>query len=809
MDKQERLGELTLDEKCELVVGKDSWTVNGCERLGIPEWTTSDGPVGVRGRGNGVGLVMPGPSALAATWDPEAVEEVGEVLARECVDRSVDLLLAPTTNLHRSPLAGRHFESYSEEPVLSSRLAVAFITGVQAMGVGACIKHFVANDQETNRMTIDVRVDERALREVYLPPFESAVREAGVRAVMAAYNYVNGTHACAHSELLDGVLRDEWGFEGIVVSDWFAMKDTLGPALNGLDLEMPGPGLCWGAGKLADSVRAGAVSEAAIDDKVLRVLEFLDWRGRLDSATSHSEVEHSRSEDTDVAYRAALGACVLVKNENQTLPIAPDTSVALIGPAWEDFTILGGGSASLRPLRQPDLLGQLRSRLGDGCIGFVGGPERSRVPHALDDEWLIGDPPALVEVFDGWSCQGPPLMSSAGTRVRHLWTTADFLRGRTAVTVRQQVTIRPPRPGDYRVCALAPDVVTVYLNDTKIATSLGNDLKVDMASAAATTVTLEGGRTYVFTVEAVCDLGKFPGAGIDFRMDELTDDFDDICQRAEELAAIADLAVVAVGSTPQWESEAVDRPELALPARQSDLVRRVLAAQPNTAVLLNCGAPVELPWIDDVRALLLAWYPGQEGDRAVTDILTGQCDPEGRMPTTWARRIEETPANDNFPGDGTSVTYDEGVFVGFRHFDRHEIEPLIPFGHGGSYTTFQWGDASVDRQPDQWLVRVPVTNTGHRRGSEVVQAYVGPAERQADRPDKVLAGFAKIRLDPGETKVATVELARRSFEVWDTKRGSWRLPSGQYAVSIGASATDLRSRTVISVGEVQTTDAER
>ncbi|MDH3706838.1 MAG: beta-glucosidase, partial [Acidimicrobiia bacterium] len=330
----ELLEQLTLEEKCGLVVGQTAWIVSGCERLGIPDWTVSDGPVGVRGRAMGPGLVVPGPSALAATWDVELVDDIGRALGEECSDKHVQLLLAPTVNIHRVPVGGRHFECYSEDPELTSRVAVAYIDGVQSQGVGACIKHFVANDQEYERHEVDIRVDERALREIYLPPFEAAVKEAGVRSVMGAYNYVNGSHACAHDELLIDLLKGEWGFDGFVVSDWGAVKDTIQSGNGGLDLEMPSPGRFWGQGKLAAAVERGDVAEAAVDDKVRRLLEFLEWCGELGEDTDHTEHPTERPEARALARRAGAESTVLIHDRVGLLPLDPArlSSVALIGP---------------------------------------------------------------------------------------------------------------------------------------------------------------------------------------------------------------------------------------------------------------------------------------------------------------------------------------------------------------------------------------------------------------------------------------------------------------------------------------------
>ena len=793
------MAELTLAEKCRLVVGKGSWIVNGCARLGLPEWTTSDGPVGVRGRRSGPGLVVPGPSALAATWNLDLVGEIGAAIGTECLDRRVDLLLGPTTNLHRSPRGGRHFECFSEDPLLSTRLAVAYVRGVQAQGVGACIKHFILNDQETDRFTIDVQVDERTLREVYLPPFEAAVKEAGVRAVMASYNYVNGDHACAHRGLLVDLLKNEWSFDGLVVSDWFALKDLQGPANNGLDLEMPGPGDHWGSEQLLAAAQRGDVAESAIDDKVRRILGFMQWRGRLQGESDHEEESVERPEHRALARRAAAEGMVLVRNDGGLLPLGDHDSVALIGPAFCDLTIQGGGSAQLSAHRAPSLLATLASRLGSRLAGHVRGPDLARLPTPVRDEWLAGDAPVVIEAFDSVGFDGPLVDTIRTRHPAKIWLRDPVVEGRTAFSVRETVRFVPPAPGRYAILGLGVGQVAVYLDGDLVADSFDGGLTVSFAfSVASTVVELPEERLYEIRVEAVSN--KPPRfAGIDVRIAAALDDFEAACQAAEALARIADTAVVAVGSTAEWETESQDRDTLELPARQSELVERVIVANPDTVVVLNCGAPIDMPWFDDAKCILQAWYPGQEGADAIADVLLGDAEPAGRMPTTWARRESDTPSFDHYPGSNGVVRYEEGLFVGYRHYDRAGIEPAIAFGHGLSFSTFDWGTPTVRGSGTDWTVEVPVANTGTRPGAAVVQAYVGPAAAEADRPTKQLAGFAKLTLEPGSAGVAEIHIDERAFSMWDVDSHGWQTRPGSYTLSVAASATDIRSLHTIEV----------
>lgn len=792
-DIDELVGEMTLEEKCRMVVGESSWIVGGCERLGIPEWCLSDGPVGVRGRAMGPGLVIPGPSAIAASWNPDLVEELGIALGVEGRDRKVDVLLAPTMNLHRSPRGGRHFESFSEDPELSSRIAVAYIVGVQSQGVGACAKHFVANDQEFERFTIDVDVDERSLREIYLPPFEAAVKEAGVRSVMGAYNSVNGHQACAHPEMLIDLLKEEWGFEGFVVSDWAAIKETVAPARHGLDLEMPGPGRFWGRGKLQVAVESGDVDEALIDDKVRRIIGFLDWAGRIGSPTDHDEKSIERSEHRAVARRAAAESMVLVKNEGDLLPLDGNGTVALIGPGAIDTAMFGGGSASLVPHRETTVAAEMAERLGDRLVGTAPGIDMRRRAAPVPPEW-IDDGEIRFELFEGDGFDGEPFDVEFGASPFNVWFGERWPEGIDSLSVRMTFTMTPTSSGRHRFCALGFAHATLLVDDEVVADNRvatfsaglglhGGDGFMDLEAGRSYRIRLdhhprEGGGQWVCIVDMgveLADLGREEGIA-----------------EAVALAASADSAVLVVGSSAEWESEGADRDSIELPNGQDELVRRVVEANPSTVVVLNCGAPMSLPWLDDVPAVILAWYPGQEAGAAITDVVAGDAEPGGRMPTTWARDERDTPAYLNYPGEAGVVRYGEGVFVGYRWYDARCIDPLIPFGHGGSYTTFEWGEAAVIGAGVDLTVEVPVTNHGERTGSEVVQVYVGPDDPPVARPPKELAGFAKVEIEPGAVGMARVTLSDRSFARWDPAVHDWVVDPGSYSVLVGASATDIR-----------------
>jgi len=790
--------ELTLDERCAMVAGDGPWIIPGCARLGIPDWCVSDGPVGARGRSLGPGLVVPGPSALAATWDVELVEQVGAALGTECRDRKVDVLLAPTVNLHRSPRGGRHFESYSEDPELSSRICVAYITGVQSRGVGACVKHFVANDQEFERFTIDVEVDERTLREIYLPPFEAAVKEAGVRSVMGAYNFVNGHHGCAQPDLLVGVLKNEWGFDGFVVSDWGAIKETVAPALHGLDLEMPGPGRWWGAGRLKAAIEAGEVAESLLDDKVRRILGFLDWAGRLGTATDHEESSIERPEHRALARRAATESMVLLKNDG-ALPLGGDRTIALIGPGVASTALLGGGSASLSPHRSTTVLESMRARIGARLVGTEPGIDMRRRAVSVTPE-QVGAGGVTFDLFDGVGFDGEPFDTITRPSAFSVWMGDNWPEGREAMSVRATFALTPTVTGRHRVCALGFSPTRLYIDDELVA-----DNEVDGFAAGLGQhggdgyVDLEAGRTYRVRLDSIPrDVGQWLCV-VDVGVEPVTGTREEGLVAAEELARRADTVVLVIGSSSEWESEGSDRGSLDLPNGQNELVERVLAVNPNVVVVLNCGAPMNLPWLDDVPAAVLAWYPGQEAGEAIADVVLGDAEPAGRMPTSWARHERDTPSFLNYPGEAGVVRYGEGVFVGYRGYDARGVEPRIPFGHGGSYTTFEWGTPTVSGSGTDLVVEVPVTNTGDREGAEVVQVYVAPEAPVVARPVKELAGFAKLRIAPASTAVARIRLRDRSFARWDPGVHDWVVDPGRYGLLVAASAGDVRHRVVVEL----------
>ncbi|MFG1609357.1 beta-glucosidase [Actinoplanes sp. NPDC049265] len=774
----ELISELTLEEKVSLLGGQDFWSLPEIPRIGLRSLVMSDGPVGVRGTGwapEDPSVALPSPTALAATWDRELIERAGQVLGQESRRKGVHVLLAPTVNLHRTPLGGRHFECFSEDPLLTGEIAAAFVAGVQAHGVGTTVKHLVGNDFETERMTVDVRIPERALREVYLPPFERVVR-AGGWGVMSAYNGVNGSPMSSHRELQQRVLKDEWGFDGIVVSDWRAARDTVGAALGGLDIAMPAMQNPWGAA-LVQAVRDGLVPEAEIDDKVRRVLLLATRVGAL-GATPEPRPE---LDGPAVAHEVAARSYVLVRNENFTLPLEPAalTRVAVIGALAMDARVLGGGSATVTPQHVISPLEGIGRALSGVDVAYAPGADpRPFLSPARGPEWT-----GL-----GVDLSGRHSFEVAEAALRWIGDLPGGLRPEEIDRITISGTLTPGVDGEHTFAVSGFGTFVLAVGETELyrgslhptGTERGELLLSPREFRA--TVTLPAGVPVEVTLTQTIAAGlahtvnttlghRPPGPG-DAEM----------ITEAAALAAESDVAIVVVGTTEQTESEGFDRTTLALPGTQDELVRRVAAANPRTVVVVNAGAPVLLPWADEVAAVVLTWFPGQEAGAALADVLLGVLEPGGRLPTTWPRRAEDCPVLEITPRDG-AVSYDEGVFIGYRAWLRSGAVPHFAFGHGLGYTTWSYDELRVA----DGMAEITVTNTGAREGREIIQVYVRPTAPDDTRPATWLAGFATVTAHPGERVTVRVELPARTFQTW-TDDG-WQTVPGDYEI-VAAHALD-------------------
>ncbi|MEU1401954.1 glycoside hydrolase family 3 C-terminal domain-containing protein [Streptomyces sp. NPDC005728] len=794
------LKRLGLDAKARLLAGQDTWTLPALPEIGLKSLVMSDGPIGVRGvrwTADDPSVALPSPTALAATWDPALARRAGVLLAQEARRKGVHVLLAPTVNLHRSPLGGRHFEAYSEDPYLTGEIGSGYVTGVQSGGVGTTVKHFVANDAETDRFTVNNLVSERALRELYLAPFEAIVANARPWGIMTAYNTVNGTTMTEHHYLVNEVLRGEWGFDGFNVSDWMAARDTVGAVEGGLDVAMPGPRTVYGQA-LARAVRAGEVAEATVDAAVRRVLRLAARVGILDGADPVVAEPPAPVDGEALAREIARRSFVLVRNERGTLPLGPHGTVALIGAAARDARVLGGGSATVFPARIVSPLDGLTAALPEGALIYAVGADPAT------ELAVAGQGFALRAVCR--DAAGNVIGTGSAPNGQIQWMGSDLPEGVThdtlhTVELTGTFTPRESGPHTFGIKGMGAFTLTIdgttYYDDVQLP---GRDDPFESffaAPAPRAQAELTAGETVDVSLTHVV---RLPDDDIPMKVVALAlahaapqRDADELIAEAALAARAADTAVVMVATTDRVESEGFDRTDLRLPGRQDDLVRAVAAANPNTVVVVNSGSPVELPWRDEVAAVLLTWFPGQEGGAALADVLTGAHEPGGRLPTTWGS-LADAPVSQVVPVDG-ELPYIEDVFIGYRAWERAGRTPSYPFGHGLGYTDWTYESLHVDGT----TARIRLRNTGERPGREVVQVYVSPAGPDAERPARRLAGFAGAEAGPGESVEVTVELPRRTFEAWDDTAKSWAFVKGSYEITAGRSIADRRLTAPINV----------
>ncbi|WP_261304218.1 beta-glucosidase [Paenibacillus andongensis] len=655
---QELISQMTLEEKASLCSGLDFWHTKGIERLGIPSIMMTDGPHGLRKQrasADNLGLFdsvpatcFPSAAGLASSWDRELIGKVGIALGEECQAEDVAILLGPGANIKRSPLCGRNFEYFSEDPYLSSEMAAAHIQGVQSQGVGTSLKHFAVNNQEHRRMTTNAVVDERTLREIYLASFEGAVKKGQPWTVMCAYNQLNGEYCGENERLLTDILKDEWGHEGFVVSDWGAVNERTDGLAAGLELEMPSSG---GAGdrKIVEAVKSGKLSENKLDAAVERILSivFKAVDSKKADASYDPEAHHQ------LAREVARESMVLLKNEDGILPLPKSGKIAVIGQLAKQPRYQGGGSSHIKPTKLEDISEELAKSAGSGS----------------------------------------------------------------------EILFAP-----------------------------GYDLGSDNTDPQ-------------------------------------------LLKEALQLAEDASVVILFVGLPDRYESEGFDREHLNLPLNQSELIEAVTAVQTQTVIVLSNGAPVEMPWIGSVKAVLEAYLGGQALGGAIADILFGDANPCGKLAETFPVQLSDNPSYLNFPGDGDLVEYKEGIYVGYRYYDKKKLRPLFPFGHGLSYTTFEYGGLAVDKDSmndsDSMHVSVNIKNTGSKVGKEIVQLYVRDVRSSVSRPEKELKGFAKVALEPGEARTVTFTLDKRSFAYFDVEVNDWHVETGEFEILVGKSSAEI------------------
>jgi len=821
---------LTLDEKASLTAGDDMFTTVAVDRMGIPKVSVTDGPNGARG------LTLPGMggptstcilcgSAIGATWDPALAAQLGALVGREALDRGCRGLLAPTVNLHRHPLAGRNFECYSEDPLLSGRLAAGYVRGVQSAGVFATVKHFVGNEAEFERGSISSVIDERTLRELYLLPFEIAVRRGGALGLMTSYNRLNGRWLTEQPELLTDLVRGEWGFQGLIMTDWFAVADTDLSLGAGLDLEMPGPGRTLGA-TVVKAVTDGRVKEDDLDVAVARLLGTFDRIGALRAPVSDGVPLPPGPEDLELLRRASAEATVLLSNDG-TLPLDPSSlrRIAVLGQHAMVPCVMGGGSASVATPRLTTPLESVSALFGDGSeVVYERGCEVDLSAALIGERVLVAPDGFEADFHAGPECAGEVLKRQRLDTLRLVVFGSmrdESLGDEWSVRVRGSVV--PEEDGRFEIALAQRGRARVFIDGAIVLDGFENPMPgggsdfFGMASKdLVADVTVTRGVPLQMVVEYASSDSSLAGFRVGFR----TVDRDALLERAVAAAAGADVAVVFVGSTAEWETEGRDRPGFELPGRQPELIRRVAAVNGHTVVVVNAGAPVDLSWSDDVAAVLQCWFGGQEMASGLAGVLSGELEPGGRLPTSIPRCLEHSPSYDNFPGENGELRYGEGLFMGYRGYDHRRILPRFPFGHGLSYTTFAFGEptpsACTIAPGDSITVSVAVTNTGPRRGSEVIQCYVAHSSPRLVRPPKELKAFAKVGLEPGESSVVQLDLNPRAFAYWDPgqsdweevrrrqfdmfgdisgrqdrRSAGWQVDDGDYEVLIGRSSADI------------------
>lgn len=796
---------MTLEEQVSLLSGADFWSVPPIPRLGIGRLVVSDGPNGARGGGGLIGGVtaaaFPVGIALGATWNPDLLRQIGAALALETRSKGAHALLAPTVNIQRSVTNGRNFECYSEDPVLSAELAVAYIDGLQGAGISATMKHFAGNESEIERTTISSEIDERSMREIYLLPFEAAVKRAKVWAIMSSYNKINGTYAAENQWLLTKVLREDWGYDGIVMSDWFGSRSCEPTIEAGLNLEMPGPTRDRGA-QLVAAVTEGRANRAQVRALALDMLRLMERAGALRDTRDAAEIADDRPQTRALIRRAGAEAAVLLKNDG-LLPLARQGTLAVIGPNARVAQIMGGGSAQLNPHYAISPWQGLAAALGEDALTYAPGCTNHRWEPLLTGAFT-------VEFHRGRNLQGPVVHRETLTDLQAFWIPPIGGGHVDAADWSARITgsFTPAASGLHRVGVITAGHARVKLDGKVIANAWegwtkGRTFFEEGNDEVVGEVPLTAGQPHVVEVE-FCSK---PSDNLTFsalRVGIGRPMGDAEIAEAARVAAGADRAVLFVGRSGEWDTEGSDLTDIRLPGRQDDLVAAVLKANPNTVIVLQTGGPVEMPWIGQARAVLQAWYPGQECGNAIADVLLGDAEPGGRLAQTFPARWQDNPTHSQdplvYPGQDGRVRYDEGLFIGYRHYDRQQVTPLFPFGHGLSYTSFALSGltASAPDATGAVTARLTVTNTGARTGSTVVQLYLRPAPAPVDRPDRELKAFAKLHLAPGEAREVTLTLPPRAFAFYDVTQGDWAIAAGTYTLAAGLSSADLALTTSVT-----------
>jgi beta-glucosidase len=806
------LSKMTLEQKIDMLGGVDEFDVRGYPELGLPVLHTADGPIGVRN--DGPAATMAGGISLAATWDPGLAEKVGIQLGRDARAKGKHFLLGPGVNIYRSPLNGRNFEYLGEDPFLGSKIAVGYVKGVQSQGVAATIKHYMGNNSEFDRHNSDSIIDERTMREIYLPIFEAGVKEAHVAAVMDSYNLTNGEHLTQSGRMNNEILKKEWEFQGVLMSDWDATYDAAGAANGGLDLEMPS-GKFLNRRMLLPAIKQGKVSEETINDKVRRILRTELEFGWPDRDQQDLAIPRFNQEGRQVALQGAREGIVLLKNDGNVLPLSREKikTIAVIGPDGYPPVPVGGGSAQVVPFSGVSFLEGLSNDLGaraavTSAPGVMTLGRAAIVTNFQKEEGTNSLPGLKLENFNNEDLSGAPASTSTSKHI-NLGTPFDLsaivfdeidlpsLLELSSSSERWTGYYVPKTAGTFDIFVqqggFSPSGFRMYLDGKLLFNNWDNQKFV----VAQTSVPLDAKPHKV-----VVELHTSPGFGPPFIRMGIVREGQWVDPAAEELAAKADAVVLAVGFDTKSETEGWDR-TFQLPPGQNELTQKIAAKNKNTIVVLTSGGGVDMTsWVDRVPGVIEAWYPGQEGGTALAEILFGDVNPSGHLPATFERRWEDNPTHDNYyPEKGTNrVVYKEGIFVGYRGYEHNGTKPLFPFGYGLSYTTFKYSNLKADEHE----VSFDVTNAGSRGGDAVPEVYIAPGRSTVPRPPKELKGFSRVALQPGETKTVKIPLNARSFAYYDVNGKQWRAEKGTYEVLVGSSSEQIELKGQITLAKAAT-----
>jgi len=795
------LSRMTLEEKIDMIGGVEDFYIRAYPQLGVPKLKMADGPLGVR-TAEPPATAVAGGISLAASWDPALAARIGKEIGRDARARGVHFMLGPAMNIYRAPMNGRNFEYMGEDPLLAAQMAVAYIEGMQSQGVSATAKHFMANNSEFDRHNTDSIVDERTMREIYLPAFEASVKQAHVGAVMDSYNLVNGSHASQNKHDNVDILKGEWGFQGVLMSDWVSTYDAVAAANGGLDVEMPS-GKFFNRKNLLPAVRQGSVTVATIDDKVRRILRTAIQFGWLDRDQTDLSISRYNREGDQVTLDAAREGAVLLKNDGNLLPLQKDAvkTVLVVGPNAYPAVPEGGGSARAIPFEAVSFLQGISNYLGSAAHVFYnpGVPtiEEMAAATSFSTAAANGTPNIKAEYFDNEDLQGTPFLAREEAHINVGAPSRNVFPEKSG-SIRWTGYYTPATAGkyDFLVASSGEDggFYRVYVDEKLIL----DDWHESRELLGVATVSLDSGAHKVVIERHGHSrwLGARMRVGIRAQSSYVSPD-------ARALAAQADVVVVASGFDPGSESEGADR-TFQLPPGQDQLIQAMLAANKNTVVVLNSGGGVDMnAWIDHTPALLEDWYPGQEGGQAVAEIIFGDVNPSGRLPATFERHWEDNPVHDNYypPAGTTRVEYKEGIFVGYRGYEHNGTKPLFPFGYGLSYTTFAYSNlgikpaASMSTGADSTAPMVEVSfdvkNTGSREGADVAQIYVADPHSKVPRPAKELKGFVGFDLQPGESKTSTITLDRRAFSYYDVQAKKWTMPADEFNILVGRSSQDI------------------